>query len=165
MNCNEVGKNIHKLLDGEISDELKGRLASHLGQCAGCQTEYQSIQTFQDLLKSDVALVQPSASFERVFWQKVLEQESRPWYWRVLGSLEALLPVPTTSQMALALLFSLMIGSGGGFYTAMKQTSSEDIHVSHHTLQTLSGFSEHKGLPLVSVAGVYFNANLEEKTS
>ncbi len=150
------------MLDGEISDEAKERLTVHLEGCSACQAEYKSIEAFQGHLKVGVSTIEPSAGFERIFWQKVLERKGEPWVQRVFRGLESLFPVPNFSQTAAALLFSFIIGSTSGVFAAMKEPVINQMQAKRSSIQYLSGFPEYKGLPSVSVAGTYLKMNQEE---
>jgi anti-sigma factor RsiW len=44
MKCNEVQEHLSAWLDGEISEELRLRLAEHLAACPACQAELASLE-------------------------------------------------------------------------------------------------------------------------
>ena len=50
VNCEEFQKNVHPLLDGELSDEMADAMRTHMAACADCREEYEQLASVRDML-------------------------------------------------------------------------------------------------------------------
>jgi len=162
MDCRDSKKNIYQMLDGEAPDTVKTELALHLEGCPTCQGELKSIKALHGILKSDLARIEPSKNFERIFWQKVLEKQKEPWLIRILKELNSLVPYPSMPQMATVVLMAFLIGGTGGVVSAMNSTGP--FEAERTSIQYLSGFPEFKGVPSASVAASYLKV-IDDRSS
>ncbi len=64
------------MLDGELSQEETHAVERHLAQCAECRQRLAALEQTDELLRTVPAL-EPSAGFNRTFWQKVDQLEAR----------------------------------------------------------------------------------------
>lgn len=156
MDCRDSKKTIYQMLDGEAPDAVRAELTLHVEGCSACREESKSINVFHSVLKSNLARIEPSKGFERIFWQKVLERQKEPWFVRLLKELDSLIPRPSNPQVAMVVLTALLIGGTGGVVSARSVTGS--FEAERTSVQYLSGFREFKGVPSSSVAVSYLKA-------
>ena len=50
VNCEEFQKNVHPLLDGELSDEMADAMRAHMAACADCREEYEQLASVREPL-------------------------------------------------------------------------------------------------------------------
>ncbi len=75
---------ISPFLDGELSDHDADELQAHIISCKACKKEYQSFQHIDKILL-DLEDVEPSSNFNRSFWQKISDIESKKEQWTLVN--------------------------------------------------------------------------------
>ena len=105
MNCNEVKKELSALIDGEVGNEEKEALLSHIAECESCKKEYDDLQELKkEFAKLDLQL--KSALSESVM-QKIISEnipkKKTPFLMRHIGVASAILLI-----ISLALYSRLM---------------------------------------------------------
>lgn len=162
MNCGDSKKHIYQMLDGEAPDAVKAKLARHLEGCSVCQGELKSIEAFHTILRSPSFTIEPYKNFERLFWQKVLERQKEPWFFRLLKELDSLIPHPGMPRVAMVILMAFLVGGMGGVVSAMNSVHSPEAE--RTSVRYLSGFREFKGMPSSSVAASYLKS-IDDRSS
>ena len=74
VNCEEFQKNVHPLLDGELSDEMAGAMRAHMAACADCRKEYEQLASVRDMLAHMDDDLETPVEFERG-WRKAVREE------------------------------------------------------------------------------------------
>lgn len=92
--------------------------------------------------------IQLSADFGQRFWEKVDARKNRSWLGRVSEQWHWEIVFPNLTQAVAVVLIAVSVGAAGGAYSTVNRANA--------SLQTLSGFQEHRGVPSSSVAGAYF---------
>lgn len=72
-------------MDGELPDAQAQAVREHLTHCDACQQQLAALTAADELVR-DVDAIEPSAGFERTFWNKVAEMETRQanrWWTRL----------------------------------------------------------------------------------
>lgn len=112
MEHNEVKKKITAFIDGEINEDEKGQILSHIGQCAECKEEHETLLK-NDLYLQNGAELEPSVYFNAKLDKKIeAEGDRKPVFW-----LERLIPVPIVMAL-LVLLISGMLVTAPVLYAA-----------------------------------------------
>lgn len=77
MECEQVRDELVKLMDNEISDEMRGAIQAHLDGCAGCSEELESLRDVKALCQhwKDVS---PSRSWDMEFKRKLARSQRQP---------------------------------------------------------------------------------------
>ncbi|MGD9008837.1 MAG: zf-HC2 domain-containing protein [Desulfobacteraceae bacterium] len=63
-------------LDNELSDAERLQISGHLETCAKCRNQLAALQAADAMIR-DADAIEPSATFDRSFWDKVASQERR----------------------------------------------------------------------------------------
>ena len=74
VNCEEFQKNVHPLLDGELSDEMADAMRTHMTACADCREEYEQLASVRDMLAHMDDDLETPVEFERG-WRKAVREE------------------------------------------------------------------------------------------
>lgn len=74
VNCEEFQKNVHPLLDGELSDEMADAMRAHMNACADCREEYEQLASVRDMLAHMDDELETPVEFERG-WRKAVREE------------------------------------------------------------------------------------------
>ena len=74
VNCEEFQKNVHPLLDGELSDEMADAMRTHMAACADCREEYEQLASVRDMLAHMDDDLETPVEFERG-WRKAVREE------------------------------------------------------------------------------------------
>ena len=74
VNCEEFQKNVHPLLDGELSDEMADAMRAHMAACADCRGEYEQLASVRDMLAHMDDDLETPVEFERG-WRKAVREE------------------------------------------------------------------------------------------
>lgn len=74
--CKKIKKDLIAYLDREVADEKARMISQHLKSCAFCQQELQELQGALGLL-IEWRDIEPSASYDTVFWQKIKAGEQQ----------------------------------------------------------------------------------------
>lgn len=74
VNCEEFQKNVHPLLDGELSDEMADAMRAHMAACADCREDYEQLASVRDMLAHMDDDLETPVEFERG-WRKAVREE------------------------------------------------------------------------------------------
>ncbi len=69
-------KSLTPFMDGELSEERANEIRKHLAGCESCKNEIDSLLSCNSLLKG-LSEIEPSHDFDRVFQQKLLQDEEK----------------------------------------------------------------------------------------
>jgi len=162
MRCRDR-RRIYRWLDGALRGDEAQAFEIHLKQCPLCQQELESTRAFHDLLKWAPAAIEPSETFEAAFWKNAYAREREPWLTKILRDLESIMPAPNFAQAWVAILIAVLIGGGGGIFSALRTWGPAHLGAGQISIKYLSGFQEFKGIPESSITVSYMKASVERK--
>lgn len=92
VNCEEFQKNVHPLLDGELSQQMTDAMQAHMAACENCREEYEQMLSVRDMLSHMDDDLETPVEFERG-WRSAVREEyklnrSRRWV-KVLSGVAA----------------------------------------------------------------------------
>lgn len=105
-----------------------------------------------DLIRRAFMPTEPSRSFDQTFWQKIAERKAEPFAARVWRSVSGLLPAPSLAPVFAAAFLAFVLGGTAGVMNEIRSPGPVSA-----ASRTLSGFSEYRGVPSLSLAGSYLN--------
>jgi anti-sigma factor RsiW len=99
------------LADGELTPEESAVVQSHLESCAQCRQRFDAIRNAGEAIKG-MAGIEPSAGFDRAFWQKIADLENREKSRFRLGALLADWRPLLASGVAAAIAVAIFVYTG-----------------------------------------------------
>ena len=154
--CGLDKKELMKWIDGALDGNKAAIVFGHLKGCDSCRQEEEAIRRLNGLLRIPQENIEVSRGFETVFWSKVSERQSLPWFERLLNNLESLVPTPNLRQAVAFSILAFFIGNIGGFGWELGQGAF--AATSPASIRHFSGLQEFKGISSSSLAATYLTA-------
>ncbi len=131
---------LHPFLDGELKDEQKRFVETHVKDCRVCADELRSLHRLRDLLR-DVGEAEVSPDFDVAFWKKVRALEENrlanrarrwmgAWTWRY-----ALVPVCAVAVLVAGL--TLVKKTGTAPFTDMGMVEQMELFSDYDIVDNL----------------------------
>lgn len=123
MNHEYIKKLVSAYIDGEVNDEEKKQVETHLSRCKECQQEFRELTALEEVLHN-MTLKKPSKEIWDVYWSSVYNRLERKIGWIVLslgliiligiGAFPAIKNLILNPEIPLVLKIGLLIFSAGG---------------------------------------------------
>lgn len=122
MNCSTCQKNLSVYISGEVPEDVRNSMTTHLNECAECSLAYSTLMLTEKVIAEEISVNSNPFLATRIMskietiGEEIVIQEKDSIYARVLK------PVLITASVSLALFIGVMAGN-----TFSSTLSSENI--------------------------------------